>query len=221
MRVVDAVTFGWPGAVHSPSWSGQPVHRLPIDPGTAAPARGTLPRMTTPPPLTYPTFALDLLRARAALTIADHVGLALRAHRRALRMSQRVYARHRGWSKGHLARLEADAGRLRLCDVVAGLRGTGYALALCRAPTPPPEPEEPAPSAAPAWAADAVVVGPEHWPRSELLARVRDGSRRFPAHHDTRQVTYPPSWWWSTEATYVHSVAPDWYAPRPEPGYPA
>ncbi|WP_299447468.1 hypothetical protein [uncultured Phycicoccus sp.] len=166
--------------------------------------------MPTPPPLTYPTFALDLLRARAALTVADHVGLALRAHRRVLRMSQRAYARHRGWSKGHLSRLEADAGRLRLCDVAAALRGTGYILALCREPAPPRGPDEPAPAAA--------VVRPEHWSRTELLARVRDGSRRFPAHHRTRQVTYPPSWWWATEATYVHSVAPDWYAPRPAPG---
>ncbi|WP_030526793.1 helix-turn-helix domain-containing protein [Phycicoccus jejuensis] len=161
-------------------------------------------------PLTYPTFARELLAARAALTVPHEVGLALRAHRRTLGLGQRAYARRRGWSASHVARLETRAGDLRLTDVVAALGPTGYCLALCHrgaAPDPEPDPDTPAPPAA-----LPVPVSPTHWPRTELLALVRDGSRRFPAHHDTTQVTYPPNWWWQTEATRIGTQRPTWYA---------
>ena len=176
------------------------------------------------PPLTYPTFAAELLHARRTLTVADEVGLALRAHRHGLGTSQRAYARLRGWSKGHGARLEAAAGRLRLDDVTEALRGTGLVLALCRDPSEDP-PHQPAPAAgrptsgpAPGPAPGPVPVRPEDWPRSELVARVRDGSRRFPGHHTAEQVTYPPGWWWASEATTAGSRAPHWTARRPWDG---
>ena len=43
---------------------------------------------------------------------------------------------------------------------------------------------------------------------------MRGGCRRFPAHHDTRQLDYPPSWWWSAEATRAGTEPPHWYAAR-------
>ena len=140
------------------------------------------------PPGSSPTFARELLEARAGLGVEDHVGLALRAVRHRLGMSQRRYAAHRGLSATHLARLEAVAGGLRLRDVVAALEGTGYALTLCRTQ------EEPGPAGpSPAAPALPVPVPAEEWPRTELLARVRDGSPRFPAHQVTEQTSYGPS----------------------------
>ncbi|QIM20033.1 hypothetical protein G7075_00905 [Phycicoccus sp. HDW14] len=165
-------------------------------------------------PNSYPTFAAELVEARATLGLGDEVGLALRATRHRLGLSQRAYAALRGWSLSRLARLEAGAERLRLGDVVAALEGTEYRLALCRravgGPSPPP-----AGAPSPAGAALPVPVPPDHWPRTELLARVRDGSRRFPGHRDAEQVDFPPQWWWNTEATRFGTVPPHWSAPVP------
>jgi len=161
-------------------------------------------------PMTYPTFVRELLVARAGLTLAAQVGLAVRADRRRLRMSQRRYACHRGWSPSRVVRLESGAGELKLADVEAALEGTRHVLALCH--RPPSGPEGPTPVGGVGL---PVPVVAEDWPRTELVARVRDGSRRFPAHHDTRQVDIPPLWWWSAESTIAGSRAPDWYAPRP------
>ncbi len=44
----------------------------------------------------HPTVARELNAARAALTVPREVGLAVRAHRRRLRLGQRGYARRRG-----------------------------------------------------------------------------------------------------------------------------
>ncbi len=93
-------------------------------------------------PLTYPTFARELLEARATLTLSDEVGLALRLHRRRLGKSQRAYAAVRGWSRSHLGRLEATAGRMRLEDVVAALQPTGFRLALIPRNEGGPSPDE-------------------------------------------------------------------------------
>jgi hypothetical protein len=165
-------------------------------------------------PNLYPTFAAELLEARATLTLGDEVGLALRATRHRLRLSQRAYATLRGWSTSRLTRLEAGAERLRLGEVVAALEGTDYTLALCRRPLGGPSP--PAPGApAPAGAALPVPIAPDHWPRTELLARVRDGSRRFPGHRDVEQVDHAPGWWWNTEATRIGT------GPHPCRGRPA
>ncbi len=163
-------------------------------------------------PLLYPTFARELNAARAGLTVPREVGLAVRAHRRRLRLGQRGYARRRGWSSSHVARLEARAGVLKLSDVLTALEPTDYCLALCHRPgTTTPDPEAPAPAGA-----LPVPVAATHWPRDELVALVRDGSRRFPAHHDTGQVTYPPTWWWYAESTRAGSVRPHWYARPPD-----
>lgn len=157
-------------------------------------------------PMTYPTFARELLAARAALTLPDEVGLAVRADRRRLTMSQRDYARHRGWPVSRVVRLEAGAGGMKLDEVVHALDGTEHVLVVCRRP----DPDDPASGAG----ALPVPVRPADWPRPELIARVRGEGRRFPAHHDTHQVDYPPTWWWYAESTRAGAVAPHWYAPR-------
>lgn len=172
-----------------------------------------------PRPVTHPTFARELLDARAALGVADAVGLAVRAERRRLGLSQRAYAAHRGWSPSRVSRLEAGAGSLKLADVAEALDGTAFQLALCRRPAddesggPDDDPDtDPTPGAAALPV--PVPVAPEEWARVELVARVRDGSRRFPAHHETEQVSYPPEWWWNSEATRSGARSPHWYAPR-------
>lgn len=116
-------------------------------------------------------------------------------------MSQRAYAAMRAWSVSRIARLETTAGRFALDDVIEALDGTGFGIALVR------------------WCPDGSsapeIVGPASWPETELVARVRDGSRRFPAHHETRAVINPPSWWWHREFFRGQGPEPEWYAPRP------
>ncbi|HMM97206.1 hypothetical protein [Phycicoccus sp.] len=159
-------------------------------------------------PLVYPTFARELVAARAALTVGREVGLALRAHRRELGVSQRAYARLRELAPGQVARLETHADDLKLADVVAALAPTRYCLALCRRPEPDGDDSRPGVGGA----ALPVPVAPTHWPRAELLAVVRGGSRRFPAHRHTEQVDYPPNWWWYSESTRARAVRPHWSA---------
>jgi len=160
--------------------------------------------------------ALD--RARRGLTIVDEVGLALRAHRRRLGLSQRGYASLRGLSRAMLARLEAGAGRLSLDTVVGALEGTGFALVLAQVD------DDPAPDSEAAAVALAEVVQrlsgavlrpvpPEAWVPTDLVARVRGGSRRFPAHRAVLAVTNPPMWWWMHEFFAGPSEEPKWYAP--------
>ncbi|MBM6404820.1 hypothetical protein JQN72_11255 [Phycicoccus sp. CSK15P-2] len=177
-------------------------------------------------PSAYPTFAKELLAARASLTLADEVGLALRAHRRRLRLSQRAYARLRGYSRATLGRLESSAGGHRLDDLVHALQGTGFALYLGREPSDPQadgaalseKQQVNVPVAvlrAEPLLGGPPAVAPEEWPRTELIARVRGGSRRFPGHLETTQVTNPPDWWWMHEFFDGPSEAPCWYSPRP------
>jgi transcriptional regulator with XRE-family HTH domain len=143
----------------------------------------------------------DKEAAASRLTVADSVGLALRAHRRRLGLSQRAYAAVRGRSASHIARLETGAGRYSLTDVVEALEDTGFALALVRQVESDP--------------LGAEIVDPSSWPETELVARVRDGSRRFPAHHETQAVINPPNWWWHREFFVGLGPEPEWYAPRP------
>lgn len=147
----------------------------------------------------------DVDAAIGRLTIADMVGLALRDHRRRLGLSQRAYAAIRERSPSVIARLETAAGRFQLDDVVEALKGTGFALALVRC----------ADAQADEDCGTATLVDPASWPVTELIARVRDGSRRFPAHHETRAVINPPNWWWHREFFFGKGPEPEWYAPRP------
>lgn len=140
--------------------------------------------------------------AVAGLTVASSVGLALRDHRRRLGLSQRAYAAVRRRAPSIIARLETSAGRFQLDDVVDALEGTGFALALVR--------RQEHQSGA------ATIVDPATWPMTELIARVRDGSRRFPAHHETEAVINPPNWWWHREYFVGWGPEPEWYAPRPD-----
>lgn len=144
--------------------------------------------------------AADIDEAVHRLRLSDSVGLALRDHRRRLGLSQRAYAAVRDRSASHIARLETGAGRFALDDVVEALDGTGFTIALVRCGQDDPAALE--------------VVEPGSWPETELVARVRDGSRRFPAHHDTRPVTNPPGWWWHREFFSGRGPEPQWYAPR-------
>ena len=190
---------------------------------------------------TWPTFAAELLRARATLRLGDEVGLAIRADRSRLGLSQRAYAAERGLTEAAVIRLESAADSMKLGDVVSALSGTAFMLCLCHRPPDvqadagalaadsampdtresasapagpagrswPPDPSDP-----PAPADTPAPVHPAFWPRAELVARVRGGRRRFPAHHVTEQVTYPPNWWWYSESTQAGAVPPHWYAPR-------
>ena len=205
---------------------------------------------------TWPTFAAELLRARAGLRLGDEVGLAIRADRSRLGLSQRAYAAERGLTEATVIRLESAADSMKLGDVVRALSGTAFVICLCHrppdgntgagalkaegaprepaAPTPAhergdgppslatsltdpadpsaprsvPRPEPPDPPEPP------TPVHPTFWPRAELVARVRGGRRRFPAHHVTDQVSYPPNWWWYSESSRAGTVPPDWHAPR-------
>lgn len=120
-----------------------------------------------------------------------------------------------------LARLEAGAGRMSLETVVAALEGTGFVLTVGFDPLPP----QPSGAAAaddelvPADDADepsfAPVDGvpPEAWQPTDLVARVRGGSRRFPAHRKVHAVVNPPMWWWMHEFFSGPTEEPEWYAP--------
>lgn len=179
----------------------------------------------------FPTFARELLDARAALTIVDEIGLALRAHRRELGLSQRAYALRRGYARSTFARLEASAGSARLDEVVTALEGTGFGLYLGVVESPPPDsgpddagaglsvpqgpttPESGSPVSIRALPDRPDPVPVSRWPRPELVARVRGGSRRFPGHRTTRQVTSPPMWWWMHEYFTGRGTPPNWYSP--------
>ena len=64
-------------------------------------------------PNTFPTFARELLAARASLTLIDEIGLALRAHRRSLGLSQRAYALKRGYARvAQINAFHVRAGRM-------------------------------------------------------------------------------------------------------------
>lgn len=165
-------------------------------------------------------YAPHLARARARLTVSDEVGLALRAHRRALGLSQRSYAASRGLSRAMLARLEAGAGRMSLETVVDALQGTGFVLRVGFDPLPP-QPSGAAAEGAVGQVGEADelpfapvdTVPPEAWQPTDLVARVRGGSRRFPAHRKVHAVVNPPTWWWMHEFFNGPTEEPQWYAP--------
>jgi len=166
-----------------------------------------------------PKYARQLARARAGLTVSDEVGLALRDHRRALGLNQRDYAASRGLSRAMLARLEAGAGHMSLDTVVSALEGTGFVLRVAF-DSPTPQTPGAAEAALPMPVAPAMAheegedgVPPEAWLPTDLVARVRGGGRRFPAHRVVTAVTNPPLWWWMHEFFKGPTEEPQWYAP--------
>src|SRR5690606_29196461 len=66
--------------------------------------------------------------ARAQLTFSDELGLAMRASRRRLRVSQRDFATAMGWSQSRVARLEAEAGALGIDVVIEALGASNFRL---------------------------------------------------------------------------------------------
>jgi transcriptional regulator with XRE-family HTH domain len=165
----------------------------------------------------------QLRRARSALTVEEEVGLALRAHRRKLGLSQRAYALRRGLSRAMLARLEAGAGRMTMDTVSDALVGTGFGLFVGLSAADPDLPPEGAASAL--GIGDAPEHGevsprrlpPEAWAPTDLVARVRGGGRRFPAHRRVYAVKEPPMWWWMHEFFNGPTERPKWYSPVPRP----
>ena len=164
-------------------------------------------------------WAPQLRAARAALTVGDEIGLALREHRRRLGMSQRRYAAARRLSRTMLARLEAGAGAMSIDTVVRALEGTGFTLVV-GVDDPDPGPIDGAAVLTHPTADDTTRgaleprVAPEAWRATDLVARVRGGSRRFPAHRVVEPVTNPPLWWWMHEFFNGPTEEPKWYAPQ-------
>lgn len=66
--------------------------------------------------------------ARAELTLGDELGLAMRATRRRLRVSQRQFASAMGWSQSRVARLETKAGSLGIDVVIEALGASNFRL---------------------------------------------------------------------------------------------
>jgi hypothetical protein len=119
-----------------------------------------------------------------------------------------------------LARLEAGAGRMSLDTVVGALEGTGFVLRVGFDPLPPQpsgaaadEEGDTAARVESSPVSPAVGVPPEAWQATDLVARVRGGSRRFPAHRKVHAVVNPPTWWWMHEFFNGPSEEPQWYAP--------
>lgn len=69
-------------------------------------------------------------QVRAELTITDEVGLAMRASRRMMRMSQRRYAAMHGWSASQQARVETRAGDLAVGQVRWMVESTEFVLGI-------------------------------------------------------------------------------------------
>lgn len=139
----------------------------------------------------YPTLAAEVVTARAQLTLAESVTLAVRARRHDLRLSQRAYAERLGWSKTQLAQLEADPERLRLSLVLDALEDTAYRLALLTR--------------------GGEVMDPADWPTGELVARTVGGGR-FAGHRTIRR-TQAPAWWvMRHECEYPRPQPPAWTA---------
>ncbi len=116
-----------------------------------------------------------------------------------------------------LARLEAGAGRMSLDTVVCALQGTGFELRVAFDDPPPTVPEvavaSPSASAPPSAPPVDIGVPPGAWLPTDLVARVRGGSRRFPAHRVVEPVVNPPMWWWMHEFFSGPTEPPQWYAP--------
>ena len=122
---------------------------------------------------------------------------------------------------------------MSLDTVVTALEGTGFELRVTFDDPPPTTPgaAEPVPStsqresgspeAAPTtpWQEsgppEGVRIPPQAWLATDLVARVRGGSRRFPAHRVVIPVTDPPMWWWIHEFFSGPTEKPQWYAPEP------
>ena len=111
---------------------------------------------------------------------------------------------------------------MSLDTVVTALDGTGFVLRWLRRPTTrarrrPTTPARrwPRPSTAQAVPRrrDRVRRPPETWAPTDLVARVRGNSRRFPAHREVGAVSNPPLWWWMHEFFSGPTEEPKWYAP--------
>jgi len=73
----------------------------------------------------------------------------------------------------------------------------------------------PSPSSQESGSPEDVGIPPQAWLATDLVARVRGGSRRFPAHRVVIPVTDPPMWWWVHEFFSGPTEKPQWYAPEP------
>jgi len=122
---------------------------------------------------------------------------------------------------------------MSLDTVVTALEGTGFELRVTFDDPPPTTPgaaqavpstpaqESDTPKAVPSTSApesgsaEDVRIPPQAWLATDLVARVRGGSRRFPAHRVVIPVSDPPMWWWIHEFFSGPTEKPQWYAPEP------
>jgi hypothetical protein len=139
------------------------------------------------------------LAACEHLTLADHITMALRRHRRSTGRSQRSQATATGQSKSQVARLEARPGDCRLSEVVEALAETRFHLRLCHDGSGQP-------------------VEPQEWIPDEVLPRTSDG-RRLPAAAEVYRIAMPRSWFITRFGHFVE--APDWSWRIPLPDYQA
>ena len=106
---------------------------------------------------------------------------------------------------------------MSLDTVVSALEGTGFELRVTFDDPPPTVPEGAASALSGSVRQCApppdVGIPPETWLPTDLVARVRGGSRRFPAHRVVEPVVNPPMWWWMHEFFSGPTEQPQWYAP--------
>ena len=144
----------------------------------------------------WPTFAAEVLSARASLRLGDEIGLAFRAERQRLGMSQRAYAAHRGWTLGTVIRLESAADALKLGDVDSALADTRVPAVPVPSPArtanpAPPRSHAPDPVAStrPRPNPTGATAAPE--PRRRAAATTRDTTRRQPRPQPVHPAYWP------------------------------
>lgn len=113
---------------------------------------------------------------------------------------------------------------MHLEAVEDALEGTGFILAVTRStPGRPPEGDEGEHRAGVPARLSVVSASIRRsalhgeWDPTDLVARVRGGGRRFPAHRPVQAVDSPPLWWWMHEFFEGPSEEPRWYSPVPLP----
>ena len=150
----------------------------------------------------WPTFAAEVLSARASLRLGDEIGLAFRAERQRLGLSQRAYAAHRGWTLGTVIRLESAADAMKLGDVDAALADTAFQLCLCHRPPaaepgaaalPAPDSPDPTDLISHPSAPDGEAAPPEPHQRAADAARGNARAPHRPRNRSTRRTGRGPS----------------------------
>ncbi|USQ79138.1 helix-turn-helix domain-containing protein [Ornithinimicrobium faecis] len=110
-------------------------------------------------------------------SLTEQVGLAVRAWRQRVGLSQRGLAEVLGRSQSMISRLETRAGELPLGTVQEMVELAGFELVVVR---------------------EGRQIRAADWERTDLVARDRSG-RRFPAQRRVYPAKDGPYWWWEQE----------------------